>query len=108
MDGLEQSGVSLRVLNLGLDTCAPSGRLLVTVLAAVARLEVDLLSERTRSGLAHARKSGTVLGRPRVLTPAQMTEAKRMAKHLSPREIGGVLGCSERTIRRVINEEGEK
>lgn len=48
VDDLEQRGVGYRVLHLGLDTSTPSGRLVLTLLLAVAQLKRDHLSERTR------------------------------------------------------------
>jgi DNA invertase Pin-like site-specific DNA recombinase len=44
-------------------------RLLNTLLSAIAEFERDLIVERTRLGLANARRAGTLLGRPRVSVP---------------------------------------
>lgn len=100
---LRERGVALRVLNLGLDTSTPTGLMLLTILAAVNRLEVDLIRERTKSGLAQARRDGKRLGRPPALSAAQIEEARRMVAE--GRSIVGtarVLGCSERTVRRAV------
>lgn len=57
-------GWSLVVLDLGLDTATPVGRFTLTALAAVAELERNLVSERTRDAMAAARARGVRLGRP--------------------------------------------
>jgi DNA invertase Pin-like site-specific DNA recombinase len=50
-----------------LDTTTPIGRLLITVLAAVAEFERDLIRDRVLEGLENARRKGTRLGRPGAL-----------------------------------------
>jgi len=63
------------VLQLGkLDLASAAGKLMLTMLAAVAEMERDLLVERTQSGLARAKSEGKTLGRPSKTTPAQRDE----------------------------------
>lgn len=62
---LSRSGIAVVVLQLGnLDLGSPAGKLMLTMLAAVAELERDLLVERTQAGLARAKSEGKTLGRP--------------------------------------------
>lgn len=71
--------VKVVVLQIGgLDLTSPAGKLLLTMLAAVAQLERDMLIERTNAGLARARKEGKALGRPAKTTPKQRTEMTRL------------------------------
>lgn len=66
IEHLSAEGVRVKVLNLGdVDLASPAGRAMVTMLSAVARLERDLLVERTQAGLARAKAEGKRLGRPR-------------------------------------------
>jgi DNA invertase Pin-like site-specific DNA recombinase len=60
----QHEGVGFICLTQPIDTTSSSGRLLFTVLAAVAEIERDLISERTRAGLARARAQGKRIGRP--------------------------------------------
>lgn len=100
---LDERGIGLRVLGLGLDTTTASGRLVLTVLLAVAQMERELLRERVLHGLAHARTQGRIGGRPRALTPDAEALAIRLRREeMSFERIAASLGCSERTIRRVI------
>jgi len=57
--------IEVIVLQLGrLDLTSAAGKLMLTMLAAVAEMERDLLVERTQSGLARAKAEGKTLGRP--------------------------------------------
>lgn len=63
------------VLQLGkLDLASPAGKLMMTMLAAVAEMERDLLVERTQSGLARAKSEGKLLGRPSKTTVEQRAD----------------------------------
>ena len=57
--------ISVIVLQLGkLDLTSPAGKMMLTMLAAVAEMERDMLVERTHAGLARAKGEGKTLGRP--------------------------------------------
>src|SRR4029077_10861040 len=53
-----------------MDTSTPTGKMIFTVLGAVAELERSLIAERVRAGLRNARAKGKRLGRPRVEVPS--------------------------------------
>ncbi len=59
--------ISLR--DTGMDTTGPTGKLIFHVMGAVAEFERDLIRERTRAGVAAARRRGKRIGRPRVHLP---------------------------------------
>jgi len=79
-DELADGGIGLVILGLGLDSRTPTGKLVVTVLAAVAEMERDLLRERTRSGLAAARARGRHPGRPRAAKPRDIKRAAELLR----------------------------
>jgi|SaaInl7_135m_RNA_FD_contig_21_922598_length_862_multi_5_in_0_out_0_2 DNA invertase Pin-like site-specific DNA recombinase len=58
-----ERGVRLVVLEPGLDSGTPNGRLMITMLEVVAQFENDLLLERQREGIARAKSEGKYLGR---------------------------------------------
>ncbi|WP_426176106.1 recombinase family protein [Massilia sp. TWR1-2-2] len=67
--------VQVIVLQLGkLDLASPPGKLMLTMLAAVAEMERDLLVERTQAGLARAKAQGKILGRPLKTAPKERAE----------------------------------
>jgi putative DNA-invertase from lambdoid prophage Rac len=64
--------IEVIVLQLGkLDLTSSAGKLMLTMLAAMAEMERDLLIERTQSGLARAKAEGKTLGRPASTTDEQ-------------------------------------
>jgi putative DNA-invertase from lambdoid prophage Rac len=69
--------IQVVVLQLGkLDLTSAAGKLMLTMLAAVAEMERDLLVERTQSGLERAKAEGKVLGRPSKTSDAQRQAIK--------------------------------
>jgi DNA invertase Pin-like site-specific DNA recombinase len=86
-------------LTEGVDTSTPAGKLVFTVLGAVAELERSLIAERVRAGLRNARAKGKKLGRPRIGVDASRIASLR-ARGRSWRTIARQLGCSARTARR--------
>ena len=63
---LEAAGADLVCLTQPVDTTTPAGKLMFTILGAVAEMERELISERTRLGLEQARRRGRRLGHPPV------------------------------------------
>ena len=58
-------GIEFVSLTEGVDTSTPTGRMIFTVLGAVAELERSLIAERVRAGLRNAKAKGKRLGRPK-------------------------------------------
>src|SRR3989449_8864407 len=63
-------GIEFVSLSEQVDTSTPTGKMVFTVLGAVAELERSLIAERVRAGLRNARAKGKTLGRPRVAVDA--------------------------------------
>jgi DNA invertase Pin-like site-specific DNA recombinase len=82
-----------------MDTSTPAGKMVFTVLGAVAELERSLIVERVRAGLRNAKAKGKRLGRPRVTVDAAKITALR-SQGLSWAKIGEALGLGEGTVRR--------
>jgi DNA invertase Pin-like site-specific DNA recombinase len=78
---LGERGVNFRSLSDPIDTESAGGRLVLHIMAALAEFERSLNSERTRAGLAAAKRRGRKLGRRRSLTHAQLALASQL---LSP------------------------
>lgn len=103
-DDLNDRGISLRILNLGIDTGTPSGKLVYTIIAGVAEMERDLLIERTNSGLAAGRARGRKGGRKREFSPAAVRKAQEQYDkgELSVAEIARLAGVSRQTLYRYL------
>ena len=97
----EALGIDLVAIDQSIDTTTPSGRLLFHVLGAIAEFERDLIRERTRAGIAAARRRGKRLGRPRVHVPVARARAL-VAEGCSVAAVARELGVSRATLQRVL------
>ena len=97
---LDCIGVHVHCLALkGVDLTSASGKLHMTVLAAVAQFERDLLIERTHVGLARAKAEGKKLGRRDSLTDEQKAEIRaKLAEGSTARGLTKDYGVSHPTI----------
>ncbi|MBV6306171.1 recombinase family protein [Candidimonas humi] len=103
---LASHGVKVIVLQLGTtDLTGPAGKLLLSMLAAVAEMERDLLIERTQAGLARAKAEGKKLGRPARTTPKQRAEIlRRLGAGESVSELARVYSISRASINSMRNQ----
>jgi DNA invertase Pin-like site-specific DNA recombinase len=90
-------GISFVSLSEQMDTTTPTGKMVFTVLGAVAELERSLIAERVRAGLRNARAKGKTLGRPRVIVDAVQI-ARLRASGASWPSIARQLGVSVGTV----------
>jgi DNA invertase Pin-like site-specific DNA recombinase len=90
-------GISFVSLSEQMDTTTPAGKMVFTVLGAVAELERSLIAERVRAGLRNARAKGKTLGRPRVVVDAAQIVRLRASGASWP-SIARELGVSVGTV----------
>lgn len=87
-------------------TGTPAGRLLFHVLGAIGEFERDLIGERTRAGLAAARRQGARLGRPSVVDVRTRARIRRLrAARRSLRAIAVAVGVGKGTVARELGRE---
>ena len=94
-------GIQFVSLSESLDTSTPAGKMVFTVLGAVAELERSLIAERVRAGLRNARAKGRRLGRPRVIVDARLIASLR-GQGRSWREITVATGVPRTTAQRSL------
>jgi len=95
-------GIKVHCLALGgVDLTSPAGKMTMTVLAAVAQFERDLLIERTQAGLERAKAEGKALGRPTKASSEQVQALK--ARHMSQSQVAAELEISLSTVKRLWN-----
>jgi DNA invertase Pin-like site-specific DNA recombinase len=75
VEWFEKNGIDFIVLEQGIDTTTPLGRLFFRILAALAEFDREMIVEGTLEGLASARARGRVGGRPPKLTGAKLDQA---------------------------------
>ncbi|CRM03995.1 MULTISPECIES: recombinase family protein [Pseudomonas] len=97
---LGERSIRVVVQQLGsTDLTSPAGKLLLSMLAAVAEMERDLLIERTQAGLVRAKAQGKQLGRPPKLTQRQRSEiTKALDEGMSISALSKLYAVSRATI----------
>ncbi len=99
LEEFDALGVDFISLSESIDTSTPMGKMVYTVIAAVAELERSLIRERVIMGLQRAKAQGKKLGRPKVkASEAQLVKLREQG--LSSREVAKQLGLSPSTVLR--------
>jgi len=105
---LEGKGVALLVLSMGgqaVDTRTPTGKLMLTMMGAVAEFERGLMLERQREGIAKAKDAGKYKGRA---PTARAKSAEVLALHgqgVAGAEIARRLGIGVASVFRILRDE---
>jgi DNA invertase Pin-like site-specific DNA recombinase len=102
LETFQALGIEFVSLSEQMDTSTPTGKMVFTVLGAVAELERSLIVERVKAGLRNARAKGKRLGRPRKMADASRIAVLR-AQGLSWAAIGERLGIGEGTVYRAAH-----
>jgi len=102
LDEFNSLGIHFISLSEAIDTSTPMGKMVFTIIGAVAELERELIRERVLMGLDRARKQGKKLGRPAGTKADLLNIHKLKAKGESVRAIADQLGISKSTISRVL------
>jgi len=99
---LEHLGVGFVSLTEALDLTTPAGRAMAALLAVFAEFEREILRERTRAGLAHARENGKRLGRPMTAGLQASAILKLHRAGASKSEIARRLNIGRTSVRRIL------
>src|SRR5215831_1629882 len=99
---LEHLGVGFVSLTEALDLTTAAGRAMAAMLAVFAAFEREVLQERTRAGLAHARLNGQRLGRP-MTAGLQVAEIRKLHRAgISKSAIARRLQVGRTSVRRIL------
>lgn len=107
---LADRGVAVRVLTQpDLDTSTPMGQTVVTLMAAVAEMERDLIRERTQAGLEAAQRQGRVGGsKPRVTDDQVRSASRRIAHGEGSKAVADSLGISRQALYKRMKDLRER
>ena len=102
VNNLNSRGVFFKSIRENIDTSNSGGKLTFHLFGALAEFERDIISERTRAGLAAARARGRVGGRPSVMNEQKIKLAKQLMSNPSnsATEVAKTLGVSRATLYR--------
>ena len=102
MERLEAKGVSLKVLNLGLDTSTPTGKLMLTMLGAVGQFEREIMLERQKEGVAKAKAEGKYKGRKPTAQAKKADVLALVAQGSTKQAIAKQLGIGVASVYRML------
>jgi len=99
----QSKGVHLVSLKEAIDTSTSTGKLLFTLISAIAQFERDVIADRTREGLQSARARGRMGGRPKTDSSVIKKAIKLYnTKQYSIREIEELTGVKKSTLYRYL------
>ncbi len=104
LEALKERNIDIKIANMQLDTSTPYGKFIYTMISALAELERNILSKRTKEGLAVARRNGKQIGGKRKMTDQQIEEAIEKLKQSSvtKKQIAVCYGVHPWTLTRSI------
>ena len=105
----ERKGVHLVSLKESIDTSSSTGKLLFTLMSAIAQFERDVIADRTKEGLRSARTRGRTGGRPKA-NPDAVRKAVKLYRtgQYSVKEIEELTGVKKSTLYRNLRQEGSQ
>lgn len=105
----QKQNIHIHILSLAMDTSSSAGKLMYSIMAAMAECERNLIRERTMKGLEGARARGRKGGRPVKLNEKQIERMLQIyhEKRLSLKEIRLMYGISKTTLFNYINRENK-
>ena len=105
LEELNHLGVGFVSLTEALDLTTPTGRAMAGVLSVFAAFEHEILRERVRAGLAHARENGKRLGRPATAAIKAAEICKLYRAGVSKAEIARRLSIGRTSVRRILTSK---
>jgi len=105
--GLEVRGVAFRSVTESIDTATPMGRMVLTILAAMAQMEREQTAERSKAGVAAARARGAKIGRPSVPDDKRRALRTLVASGMPTAVAGKAVGLSRASAFRIMRDVAE-
>jgi DNA invertase Pin-like site-specific DNA recombinase len=99
---LRHKCVSLQILNLGIDTATATGRMMMTIVGAIAQFEREMMLERQRGGIAKAKADGKYKGRKPTARAKAGNVRELQRQGITPSEIARQLGISRASVYRCL------
>ncbi|WBU54629.1 recombinase family protein [Paracoccus sp. SCSIO 75233] len=107
LEVLTGKGAALRILNMGIDTSTPTGKLMLTVLGGVAEFEREIMLERQREGIAKAKAAGKYKGR-KPTARAKTEDVLRLHREgVGGTEIAKRLKIGRASVYRILSESAD-
>jgi DNA invertase Pin-like site-specific DNA recombinase len=99
---LDRKNVGLRILDLGIDTQTPTGKLMLTILGGIAQFEREVMLERQREGVNKAKSEGKYTGRKPIDAKRKALILELDKQGLTRSKIALSVGVGQATVYRVL------
>ena len=99
---MTEKNVGLRILDLGIDTQTPTGKLMLTILGGIAQFEREIMLERQREGVNKAKSEGKYTGRKPLDAKRQVLILELDKQGLTRSKIALSVGVGQATVYRVL------
>lgn len=104
VENLEKKKVAFKVLNINLDTSTPTGKLMLSMLAAIGQFEREMMLERQKEGIKVAKEAGAYKGR-KATARAKSTEVMQLiGEGLTKEATAERLGIGVASVYRIAKE----
>ncbi|BDY04696.1 recombinase family protein [Ferrimonas sp. YFM] len=100
---LDRKGVALQVVNLGIDTSTPTGKLMLTMIGAIATFEREIMLERQAEGIVLAKQRGVYKGRKPTAQAKKAELMELLSQGVPKRQAAAELGISESSLYRMLS-----
>ena len=104
---LQGKGVALNILNIGINTATPTGKLMLTMIGAIATFEREMMLERQAEGIALAKLKGKYKGRKATARSKSQEVIEMLGQGLSKPEISRELGIGITSIYRIVRNQSD-
>jgi len=103
-DKVMAKGAALSILDQNLDTSTPTGKLLFTMVGAIAQFERELMLERQREGIAKAKDAGKYKGRKPTARAKADQVRELLEKGVSPAAMAKRLEIARSSVYRILDD----
>lgn len=105
VEALESKQVSFHVLNINLDTSTPTGKLMLSMLAAIGQFEREMMLERQREGISLAKADGRYTGRKPTARAMKAQVLDLLAKGKTKQAVADELGIGVASVYRIMKTD---
>lgn len=103
IERLEKKGVALRILSMQIDTSTPNGKLMLSIMGAIAEFERALMLERQLDGIAAAKQAGKYKGRQPTAKGKADAVLALAAQKITRKEIAEQTGIGIASVYRILS-----
>lgn len=106
VDGLQAKGITFKALNIELDTSTATGKLMLTMLGAIATFERDMMLERQLEGIALAKQAGAYKGRKPTAKAQADKVMELLSQKMTKQAVADTLKIGVASVYRIVKDAG--